>query len=92
MIGLAAIALMIIWGKSIDFQSEYHIIWNDWDTTETYSQKGFGISFIAALQRMHIDKPPGYSKQAAEEILAEYTGDSEKATLQDKSNYYRNYE
>lgn len=83
-IGLAAIALMIIWGKSIDFQSEYHIIWNDWDTTETYSQNGFGISFIAALQRMHIDKPPGYSKQAAEEILAEYTGDSEKATLQDK--------
>ncbi len=71
------------WVHFIDFQQAYNISWNDWDTTETYSKNGFMISFVTSAQRMKIDKPDGYSKEYAEEILDEYkAGGTEAVSTQ----------
>ena len=71
---IAAVSLVALigWVHVVDFQQTYKISWNDWDTTKTYSQNGFMVSFITAAQRMKIDKPDGYSKEYAEEILRAY--------------------
>lgn len=56
----------------VDFQQTFHIIWNNWDTTETYSKYSFVVSFITSAQRMMIEKPEDYSNENAEEILKDY--------------------
>ena len=71
-IATVSLVTLIGWVHVVDFQQTYKISWNDWDTTETYSQNGFMVSFITAAQRMKIDKPDGYSKEYAEEILRAY--------------------
>lgn len=69
---VASLFIVAGWVHFVDFQKAYNISWNDWDTTETYSKNGFIVSFVAAAQRMKIEKPDGYSKEYAEEILDEY--------------------
>ena len=71
---IAAVSLVALigWVHVVDFQQTYKISWNGWDTAKTYSQNGFMVSFITAAQRMKIDKPDGYSKEYAEEILRAY--------------------
>lgn len=56
----------------IDFQQTFHIVWNNWDTAQTYSKYGFVVSFITSAQRMMIEKPEGYSNESVEEILKDY--------------------
>ena len=61
--------------RFIDFQQTFHVAWDNWDTTQTYSKYGFLVSFITSVQRMNIEEPDGYSKEKAENILNKYTSD-----------------
>lgn len=70
--GVASLLILMGWIHLVDFQMAYDISWNEWDTTKTYSKNGFMVSFITAAQRMKIDKPDGYSKGHAGEILDKY--------------------
>lgn len=72
LLGLAMAFLQLGIIHSIDFQQTFHVAWDNWDTTKTYSKYSFPVSFITSVQRMMIDKPEGYSKEAAETILNGY--------------------
>lgn len=85
-IAFLAIVILVFWVKNVDFTKEYNIVKNDWDTSVTYSQNGFVVSFISYLQTMYPEKPDGYNVEKVEQILAQYNDaedikTSEKPTI-----------
>ena len=72
-IAFCAIAGLVLWTENVDFTQAYDVVKNDWDTSETYSQSGFALSFISYMQTMYPKKPEGYSLTRVAEILEPYS-------------------
>lgn len=72
-IAIGAIIVFTLWIKGVDFAQEYSIVRDNWDTSQTYSEYGFTLSFLSEMQHMNPDKPEGYSREKAEQILNRYS-------------------
>lgn len=58
--------------KNWDFEQGMDMSLNEWSPTTTYEEYGFPVTFLAYAQRMNIQKPDGYSKDKADELLLDY--------------------
>lgn len=72
-------AAAIMLGSWVFVYSDYKIysntrmIGNEYHESEVFANKGFMFSFISAFSGVVYQKPEGYSKEAAEEILSRYS-------------------
>lgn len=73
--GAAVFSLVLLfgWYSTVNFEKEYRIIRDNFDSSVTYSKHGFVLSFMSYLQTMYPQKPEGYSDEQAREILARYS-------------------
>lgn len=74
-LGVVMIATLLSIVNYIDFNSinKTSEKWdNNWDNTSYYSENGFVASFIKYWQDMKMEKPEGYSKEYAENLLLQY--------------------
>lgn len=81
-IAFCAIAGLVLWTENVDFTQAYDVVKNDWDTSETYSQSGFALSFISYMQTMYPKKPEGYSLTRVSEILEPYSVNETSSTVE----------
>ena len=57
------------WIANVDFYESYWMMDYSWEPVQTYSEYGFSLSFCAELHRILPNKPKGYDKQTALDIV-----------------------
>ena len=76
-VGLSAAAILVFIFSIAMSSSIYNSVSNNdlinqWNATQVYISKGFIYPFLNSMNTSFPEKPEGYSKAAAEKILAEY--------------------
>ncbi len=66
---LSVLCSFSFWVAKTDFYSTYELKNYEWDPARTYKENGFFLSFCAQIHDMIPQKPDGYKKQTALDIV-----------------------
>ena len=69
-VSLCAIGLFVGIQTTFDYESAFSMDANEWWPTDTYRTYGVALGFLTYAQKMEIEKPEGYTRAAADELIA----------------------
>ena len=86
-LGILALCLFVNALQDEDFQTDNYLY--PFLFTPAYMTKvnGMAVTFAMDLKFVAVDKPDGYSRQKAKELLDSYTGTDDNTAITDKSDY-----
>lgn len=86
-LGILALCLFVNALQDEDFQKDNYLY--PFLFTPAYMTKvnGMAVTFAMDLKFVAVDKPDGYSRQKAKELLDSYTGTDDNTAITDKSDY-----
>ena len=86
-LGILALCLFMNALQDEDFQTDNYLY--PFLFTPAYMTKvnGMAVTFAMDLKFVAVDKPDGYSRQKAKELLDSYTGTDDNTAITDKSDY-----
>ena len=70
--GFALITIVVLSYSSIDFCKNFKLNLNYWDISQSYSEYGTPLTFLALCQNMSIDEPEDYNSDIAKELYGQY--------------------
>lgn len=73
-LGIAILSFggLILWVQKVDFIESYGLVNYEWDPRLTYEETGFPLAFTVQCHELIVEKPKGYEKTEAENLLEEY--------------------
>ena len=70
--GFALITIVVLSYSSIDFCKNFKLNLNYWDISQSYSEYGTPLTFLALCQNMSSDEPEDYNSDIAKELYGQY--------------------
>lgn len=79
-LGMALLISLSVFINVVSFSKDLGLSQGYWDSLNVYRNQGFLASFVTLIQNGKIEKPEGYTSEAAEQLLDTYSSRYEEAS------------